>query len=65
MDNANRNHANRPTAITPGDRARQVYALAKYDAAIKRTRIMARVYAIAYTLTGAGVMVAIFVAATN
>ena len=63
--NINRNASNRPTAITPVDRARQAAAIARHDAAIASKAAWNRIYRIAYTCAAIALGVALFYSATN
>ena len=62
---SNRFHANRPTAYTPADRARQAAALARHDARLARAAAKNRLYRIAYACAVIAVGVALFYSAIN
>ena len=63
--NRNRDHANRPTRITNGDRERMRLAVARGDEARARAKRRERVAAFAVTVGGAVALLAIFIAATG
>lgn len=62
--NANRHHANRPTAITPEDRARMARAAAAWDERIARARRRERVARLAYLAGVLALAVKLFYSAT-
>ena len=63
--NANRHHADRPTALTPADHARQRAAVAAWDARIAAARRRERVARLAYWAAALALAVSLFYAATN
>lgn len=63
--NRNRDHAAQPSRLTDADRKRQAAAVAAHDARIARARRNERLARLAIFALVVGVMVCIFIRATN
>lgn len=61
----NRDHANRPSALTPADRARMAAAIAAHDKRIARAAMWNRLSRLACCALAVAVAVALFYSATN